>query len=158
MLSLHYNMQNYLKEVRVPFSMSVSKAIYAGVIATLAAFLYSMLTDGFLFSWIYLIVPGANIWNQVNAAWHVWNIVFLLVANLFLAFIYVILQESIPGVKYSKGAIFGIIVWIIHVLPSAFSAMLTMHVHMFVPVYWLISGIFKYLIIGLVLGGMLTKK
>jgi hypothetical protein len=138
--------------------MTVNRTLYAGIIAAVVVFLYSFLTDHYLFSWIFLIVPGATIWREIAGSWYAWSIIIMLFTTILFAFVYALIQESVPGIRFSKGIIFGIMAWIIGVLPAALFAMHYTKLSIFISIYFLINCLIKYIIVGFIFAMMLTEK
>ena len=138
--------------------MTLKRTFMAGIIGAVIAFLFTFLTDGYLFSWVYSIMPGATMWKEMTGLWYVWAIIITLVVHIIFAFVYAILQESIPGIRLSKGVAFGIIFWLLSILPYSLSVLITLKMHSIIPVYWLITGLIKYILVGLVFAFILTEK
>ncbi|MBW2995296.1 hypothetical protein KY312_03010 [Candidatus Woesearchaeota archaeon] len=138
--------------------MTVSRTLFAGFIAAVIAFVYGFFTNGFLFSWIYLIVPGAELWKEMTGLWYLWAVIIILSTHIIFAFIYALIQEGIPGIRYSKGFFFGLMIWLIGIVAPNLSILLTMKISIFIPLYAIINGLIQYTIIGIVYSAILTLK
>jgi len=138
--------------------LSLKRIFYAGFIATIITFLYSYLTDGYLFSWIYLIVPGAAIWKDFAGIWYLWSILVIFIVSIIYAFIYALIEESVPGIRFSKGFFFGLMLWLVGVLPFALDTIVSTKLNVFIPIYLLFNGLVRSILTGVVFAGMLTEK
>ena len=122
----------------------------AGVVAGLISFVYSSVTCGYLFNWIYELPPTA-IWKPVEsytASWFISSFVISLILFMIIAAVYGVLYKGLPGDGVKKGLWFGIIIWLVGIVPGMASTYMTMTVNTTVIMYLLAMGIVKYLIIG----------
>ncbi len=140
--------------------MRMGKAILAGVVIWIVGIIWTMLTCGWLFNWVYAIPPV--IWKDAAAITSIGNMIGsnllgLLIALIFV-FVYAWLYKGIPGKGIKKGLAYGFIVWLV----SAFSGMITMPFYMTISwvviVYWVLNGLISYLIFVLIAGAIYKEK
>lgn len=140
--------------------MSLTRKILAAVVVTIVNAGYGMLTCGWLFSWIYKLQP-AYVWIP-EGAMNTKFLILLNLGNLAFTFIFVViftnLYDSIYGkCGFCKGLAFGVMVWLVGMLPGMFATYMFMTINQAVPVYWAISGLVSLLISG-GLTGLICKK
>lgn len=141
--------------------MDYKKAFWAAVVLTILSFFYAWLTCGWLFNWVYSLEP-VNVWVG-EAAMTTKFFIIVNAGNLILYFIFALifmrLQDCIPGnCRMCKGAVYGIIVWVLGVLPGMFSMYMFMTINKTVPIYWTLNGLVSLLIFGAVTGFICGNK
>jgi hypothetical protein len=134
-----------------------SKRIFgAGVILWVVSAVFTWLTCGWLFNWVYQITP--LIWKGPEAIMSASNLIgsnlIGLVSAFLFVFVYAVLYKGIPGKGATKGMNFGILVWLI----TAFSGMVGMAFYMtiseIVIVYWVVQALILNLIKGAIMGAI----
>jgi len=140
--------------------MNMSKIILAAIIIWIFGALFTMVTSGFLFNWIYEIPPV--IWKPSSEILSMGNIISSYLGNLVVAFIFVaayaVFFDGIPGeTGIEKGMTYGFLVWLI----GSFSDMIIMPSYMTIAstviVYWMAQGVLLNLIIGAIAGSIYKK-
>ena len=135
--------------------MNFKRIILTTIIVTVLSALYSMLTCGWLFSWVYMLEPTL-VWipkASMTGNFPLWVNLGNLVLYFFFVLIFTRLYESIPGAcSICKGVCFGIFVWLLGILPGMFATHMFMTVNSTVVIYWAISGLIWLLIAGAITG------
>jgi hypothetical protein len=137
--------------------MAVKRALLGGLFAGIVAFLFYLLTNNYLFSWVFQIVP-ADVWKMAPTGW-LWYVLFLLIVLLqgeIFAFVYAVLEVSMPGIRLSKGIMFGGAVWLVSSLPLALMQFMTTKLAPFVVTYMLLSSLVLYVLMGIVIAETFT--
>lgn len=84
------------------------------------------------------------------------NIPVGIVIDLFYGFvmcgIFLLIYKSLPGNPFTKGVIYGLIIWFFRVLMMVFSTYMTQQVPVKTLVYILMTGLAEVLIIGIFYG------
>ncbi|MBW3011907.1 hypothetical protein KY311_01875 [Candidatus Woesearchaeota archaeon] len=137
--------------------MTIKRTLAAGFLASIVAFLFNLLTNGFLFSWVFLVMP-ADVWRVMTGLWYLWAVLLALMYGQILAFVYTILEESIPGVKLSKGVMFGLLVWLVSILPNSLTMLVTMEVAGFLVFYNILHGLALSVLLGIVIAEIVTTE
>ncbi len=135
--------------------MAVKRALLGGLFAGIVAFLFYLLTNYYLFNWIFLIVP-ADIWKTVAGVGYVWLFLIMLLTGEIFSFIYAILEANMPGIRLSKGFMFGLMVWLVASLPMALTQLLTTKFALFVLLYQALSSLVLYILMGIVIAETFT--
>ena len=141
--------------------INIKKTIVIGVIIGIVSMVYSWLTCGWLFSGIYRIEP-TNIWKfSADTALPVGQMIFMFLANILLgvilAGVYAYIKGGIPGSGIKKGLCFGLIVWLVGTLPGLFATYMFITIAGAVIWYWLVMGLIKYLILGVIIAKMIKE-
>lgn len=136
--------------------MNIGRIFLAGIIVWIITGLYTWLTCGWLFNWVYNI-PPTNIWRDPMAlgAGNITLVILLsLLVGIIFALVYAFLYKGLPKEGASKGVIYGFVIWLV----GAFSGMVTMPFFMmispWVVFYWIISGLIIFLINGAIVGAI----
>ena len=140
--------------------MRFSRIILATVILTILHFLYAWLTCGWLFSELYQLAP-TYVWvpeSLMQGTFFLW----VSLGNLVLIFFFVLILAKIlcclPGdCPWGRGAVFGVFVWLLGVLPGMFSMHMFMTVNKLVLIYWIVSGLVWLVFSGAVAGWLIDR-
>jgi hypothetical protein len=129
------------------------RAVVAGLVANVLSFLVG--GGGYqLFWWVFELEPRA-VWKwspaqtaDMSVAW--WA--FLIGGNTLLAIVYAlafaVLFHGIPGTGLRKGLVFGLIVWLVGVLPAIFTMYVLINIHPGALVYFLTQSLVEHLVYG----------
>lgn len=133
--------------------VKLGRAVVAGLVANIVSFVVG--GGGYqLFGWVFELEPS-EIWKwtpgaDMSIGW--W--VFLIVGNTLLAIVYAlvyaVLFHGIPGTGYRKGMVFGLIVWLVGVVPAIFTMYALMNVHGGALTYFLTQSLVEHLVYGTV--------
>ena len=85
-------------------------------------------------------------------------LVYNLIIGLLFVLVYGIFYNSIPDKGAARGLQYGFWIWLIGTVPGLLMTLLMMAVPDELVVLWLITGLFNYLIVGLLTGGMYKPK
>jgi hypothetical protein len=130
------------------------------VLAGLAVNLVSFLVGGggyILFDWTFRLEP-TSIWRwtpdkMCNMSVYWWT--YLIVGNtllaLFLSMTYAVLYNGIPGRGIMKGLAFGVIIWLVGVLPAAFTIHILTVMNSWSILYFTTQAIVEHLIYGTII-------
>ena len=140
--------------------MNKGKIIISGIVIWLVGAVWTFLTCGWLFNWVYQIPPiiwksGEDIMSMNSFIGS--NVLGLLIAIIFTT-IYAFLYKGLPYKGVKKGLVYGLIIWLV----GTFSGMLTMPFYMTISwaviVYWILNGLVSYLIFGAIVGAIYKAK
>lgn len=121
--------------------MNIKKIILAVVIVALFNIMVGMLTCGGVFNWIYKLEP-TNVWKSMENFSFPIMIASTFFVDLIFVLVYVLINKGIPGKnKFTKGLLFGLLVWMIGLVPGMISTYLYMTVSTTVVIYWTIWGL-----------------
>ncbi len=134
--------------------MKIGKILIAALALSVFGMVFGGLTCGWLFNWVYKLEP-TNIWRPMDGPPGLGFIVAGFVLNIILTVVYALLQKGIPGKnKLAKGAIFGLCVWAVGMLPGMASTYAFMTVAAGVVIYWTLMGLVELPIKGLIIAAI----
>ena len=140
--------------------MNITRVLISGVIIWIVSYLFGWLTCGWLFSWVYELLP--NIWVDPEIMMSTGNmigvIVIGLIAAILFALVYAILYNGIPGDGIKKGLIYGFLMWLVGALVGMATMPFYMTIATTVVIYWIINALVINLINGIILGLIYKKK
>lgn len=134
--------------------MNIKRVLIAGIAVTIVGAIFSMLTCGWLFNWVYLLEP-TNVWKpmeDLGGMWYLWVNLGGLFIGIIFALVYALLYKGIPKTGVRKGICYGFLVWLIGTVPGMFATYMFMAVATTVVIYWTVSGLVQYLLLGAVIG------
>lgn len=137
--------------------MKIGKVVLAGIVVGILHVIWSWITCGWLFNWVYSIEP-VNIWKATE------NIPFLLmsVSNIVFAFllalVYALIRKGLPGKGVIKGLWFGLFVWLVGPLPGNFILGLCSTMAQQVIIYWIAIFLVTLLWEGLLIAAIYGKE
>ncbi|MDD5432827.1 MAG: hypothetical protein PHO70_07610 [Candidatus Omnitrophica bacterium] len=137
--------------------MKIGKVVLAGVAVTVFNAILGMVTCGGIFSWVYKLEP-TNVWKPMEGAPGAKYMIGSLVLSILLAVVYALIQKGLPGKnKLVKGAVFGLCVWAVGMLPGMFATYTFMTVATTVTIYWTILGLIKSPLEGMIIAAIYGK-
>lgn len=75
----------------------------------------------------------------------------ILIVSLLFVIVYALLQKGIPGKnKFTKGLIYGLLVWLVGLVPGMLATAIYMTVSKIVIVYWTVWGLIVTPLKGLI--------
>ncbi|MBU1111312.1 MAG: hypothetical protein ABIG93_05955 [archaeon] len=140
--------------------MNVKRLLISGIIIWIVSTIFTWLTCGWLFNWVYLIPPV--IWNDpatmfTTSSLILTNLFGLMIAILF-TLVYAVLYKGIPNKGVKKGLTYGFLLWLV----GALSGMITMPFYMTIAwtviIYWIINAWVINLINGAIVGAIYKEK
>ena len=135
--------------------MNWGKAIGAGVVAGIVSVVFTMLTCGWLFNWVYKIEPTA-LWKMPGMDLLIYGNLLAILVGIILSIVFALLFRAIPGKKLQKGLMFGFLVWILAV-PGISVQYFFMNIAGAVILYWLVNILIANLLMGLVIAAIYKK-
>jgi MFS family permease len=140
--------------------MNIKRLILATLAIWVFGTVFSMLTCGWLFNWVYQIPP--IIWKSPEAIMATPNIVgsYLagLVISLIFVTIYAMIHKGIPKKGIKKGLIYGFIIYLVGPLSGNITMPYYMTISSVVVGYWLVNMLVTYLLMGLLVGAIYKAK
>lgn len=130
--------------------MKIKRIILAIIAVAVFNFIVGMLTCGGAFSWVYKIEP-TNVWKPVTS----FSIPLMLATIFFIdtlfVCVYAVISKGVPGAnKFTKGLLYGLLVFLVGLVPGMISTYLYMTVATTVVVYWTIWGLIVSPLKGLI--------
>ncbi|HLC63821.1 MAG TPA: hypothetical protein VJK25_00530 [Patescibacteria group bacterium] len=113
--------------------------------------------EGWLSGGLYTASDPA-LWKTMAGNWWIYMLVYNLIIGLLFVLVYGIFYNSIPDKGAARGLQYGFWIWLIGTVPGLLMTLLMMAVPDELVVLWLITGLFNYLIVGLLTGGMYKPK
>ena len=134
--------------------MKIGKILIAGFVVTLFITVFSGLTCGFLFNWVYKLEP-TNVWRHMDGPPGLSFLVGSFILNVVLAAVYALLVKGIPGKnKLMKGVVFGLCVWAVAILPGMYATYYFMTVATGWVIYATIQGLVEMPLKGLIIAAI----
>lgn len=137
--------------------MKIWRLAIAGVVVGILQGIWGFLTCGWLFNWVYKLEP-TNIWKPVEQMpfmlMNIANIIFA----FFLALVYSVIYQGLPGKGVVKGLWFGLFVWLIGGFPGTIALGMVTTMATGVVIYWVISFLAISLWQGLVIAAIYGKR
>ncbi len=134
--------------------MKAVRILFAGVIVSLFGMTVGMICCGGLFNWVYKLEP-TNVWKPMEGAPGMMFYAGTLVLSIVLVLVYAMIHKGIPGkANLIKGGMFGLILWLVGILPGMFATYTFMTVATTVVIYWTILGLATNLVKGVIIAGM----
>jgi hypothetical protein len=133
--------------------VKLGRAAVAGLVANVLSFIVG--GGGYqLFGWVFELEPrGVWKWSpektaEMSFGW--WA--FLIGGNTLLAIVYAlvyaVLYHGIPGTGFRKGLVFGLIVWLVGVVPAIFTMYVLVNIHGGALLYFLTQSLVEHLVYG----------
>jgi len=136
--------------------MNTKKAVIAGVLAAVVSFIFSWLTCGWLFNWVYAL-PPIEVWKPITSTNMAFSALTTLFFGIVLALVYALLYKGLPIKGLKKGLLYGFIVWLVGTLPGMASTYSFTVIAPGVVIYWTLIGLVHYLLLGLVIAAIYKK-
>lgn len=132
------------------------RAMVAGLAANLASFIVG--GGGYLlFGWVFRLEP-TSIWRwtpdimwEMSVNWWLYLIVGNTALALLVALGYAVLFDGIPGRGWRKGLAFGLIFWLIAVLPGAFTVHVLTVTNEWTILYFTVQALVEVLTYGVII-------
>ena len=132
------------------------KIFQIGILVGIILFVLSSV-ENYLTGGIYTSSDPA-LWRVMAGDWWVYMLVFNLIVGLLFVLVYGIFYSSIPDKNAARGLQYGFWIWLIGMVPGLLLTMLMMAVPEELVVVWLVTGLFNYLLAGLLTGSMYRPK
>ncbi|MFC1559892.1 hypothetical protein ACFLZ2_02080 [Candidatus Margulisiibacteriota bacterium] len=136
--------------------MNYKKLLFAGAAIWLFNLVYSVITDQLLFHWVYEIQP--KIWKDPavlsSPRTIIGTIIFSLFISVVFAAIYVLISDGIPGKGLSKGAFYGLIIWILGPLAGHVMLAFTSIIPQAVLGHWIVSNLISTVLSGVIVSAV----
>jgi hypothetical protein len=142
------------------YIMKIGRMLLAALAIWIFSTIWMFLTCGWLFSWIYEIEP--IIWysaeTMMSAQTLIFSNLFGILSAVIFVLVFAVLYKGIPKKGISKGLVYGFLVWLI----GPFSGMISMPLYMTIApaviVYWLISALITFLVMGVIAGAIYKPR
>jgi hypothetical protein len=143
--------------------ISVARVIGAGVVFAIISqcihTLGSIATIGF-----YMDPAYFHVWSKIMmptegpppVSFYYYSIAFGIVTGLFLALVYAIIREGVPGTGARRGITYGFLVFLLAGLPGSLSLYLLINLPSALIAYWTLENLVTYLIGGAVFGKLIA--
>lgn len=134
--------------------MDWKKVLIAGIAVFIASTLFSWLTCGWLFTWVYSIPP--IIWRTPEEIMsNMTGMSFVgLISSIIFAGVYALLYKAIPGKGIQKGLAYGAIIWAVGALAGLPPLLFVMTISPVVIAYWVTAFLAKYLLLGAIVAAI----
>jgi len=136
--------------------MNIKKTIISTIILWIVGVVFTFLTCGWLFSWVYRIPP--NIWKSQAEMMSLNNMIFSNFAGIFKALVFIlvfgVLYRGIPGQGVKRGLRYGFLVWMVGTLFGMITMPLYMTISETVVIYWMLQALVINLINGAIVGAI----
>jgi len=134
--------------------MDIKKGVVAGLLAGIAMVIADMAvwgaTQGYLMP---LYQASAAVWKPMEpmSAWLARYLSLLVAEGILFGLVYSVLYNGIPGTKINKGLNYGVILWLVGIVPGMAITYLMMAVPTPIIASWLFGGLIDMLVLGAVL-------
>lgn len=138
--------------------MKAWRILLAAVAIQLFGMVFSMITCGWLFTWVYQLEP-LNIWKPMEGGPGIDFFATTFVLHIIFVFVYVLLRNGLPGKNLVvKGLFYGLCVWAVGALPCLYMTLYFMTIAPTVVVYWAITGLIGTPISGVIASSIYGKN
>jgi len=136
-------------------NFNYKKLFITAIIVSIASFIISGVTCGWLFNWVYLLEP-INVWKPIvyGGNFMATSLAGTFVMMTILVGVYEYIRNGIPLKGIKKGLCLGTMVWLVGILPGMWATYMFNTTNTIVLIYWAIQGLVKYLIIGAIIAWM----
>ncbi len=136
----------------------ISSGVIFAIIGQLVHIIGSIFTMGFYTDPTYFPV-----WSKVMMptqgpppiSFFYYSIVFGLIAGILLATVYAIVRTGIPGIGAKKGFVYGLLAFLIAVIPGSLSLYLLINLPPSLITYWALENLVIYLIACTIFGKLI---
>lgn len=130
--------------------MNIKKIIFTAIVITAFNVFIEKLTYAGAFNWVYQIEP-TYIWKPAKYYTQQVMIISELIFALIFVFVYTLIKKGIPGKnKFMKGLSYGLIFWLVELIPGMISTYLHMAVAIEVIVCMTIINLIALPLTGLI--------
>lgn len=121
--------------------MNIKRVILATIAVAVFNIIVGALTCGGVFSWVYKLEP-TTVWKPMTSIFPLIMIANAFFVNLIFVLVYAIINKGVPGNNTcQKGVMYGLLVWLVGLLPGILATYIFMTVATTVVVYWTIWGL-----------------
>ena len=140
-------------------NLNYKKIFGTAIILAIVGFLFSWLTCGWLFNWVYLLEPLVA-WKSLTMDGTFFAISFVagFILMVILVGVYDYIREGIKVEGIKRGLCFGTMVWLVGILPGMWATYMFMNVNTAYPIYGALVGLVKYWILGAVIAWIYERK
>ncbi len=140
--------------------MNTKRIFFASVVVWIFGILYTMLTCGWLFSWVYTIPPV--IWKSpemmATPTYMILSLLVGLVSSFIFVAVFALLYKGIPLKGLKKGLLYGFLAWLIGPFVGIVGMPIYMMIANTVIIYWLINFFIAYLVMGLLTASIYKER
>lgn len=130
--------------------MKTKNLILAIIAVAVFNIIIGMLTCGGAFGWVYKLEP-TNVWKPMESVSPLLMFGGMILVDVIFVSVYALIKNGIPGRnKVEKGLLYGLIIWIVGLIPGMISTYTYMTVATTVVIYWTIWGLIVNPIKGLI--------
>lgn len=130
--------------------LDLKKLITATVVLWLVGTVFTFLTCGSTFQWVYTLPP--NIWQKAEVLMSPDSMITSNLWGIFRSLIFVtiwaLIGKGIPGKSLRQGINYGLIVWAVGTLSGMATLPLYMTINTAVVVYWILQALVLNVING----------
>jgi len=133
----------------------IKKTIKAWLASAVFFNLWSLITCGWLFRWVYFAEPTEALRRGVlSLSDGFFGLSFLnnLILTGAFSFIYALTEKILPGGRFRKGLIFGFFIWLVSWLLPFMRFVISLNLSIALSVYWCMNGLAVYVLTGVVIG------
>lgn len=135
--------------------MNIKKIVFTGMIIGIVSNIYGIITCRWLFKWVYLI-DSPNIWKismlTGNTSWLISMGMIRILISIITTLGFAILYKGLPFKGAKKGIVYGLLIWLIGLLPSRILLYLSMNLSAAIIIYWILNELVSYMLLGVVIG------
>ena len=151
--------QSIISPVETMKKVKWGRATIAGLVVNLASF---MIGGGgyFLFGHMFRLEP-AFVWRwtpditpDMSLGWWVYLIIGNTALAIMLAFVYAVICPGLPGSGIKKGLSFGLMVWLIGVLPPVFTIHVLTVINGWTLLYLTAQSLVEHLVYGSIIAAV----
>lgn len=142
--------------------INYKRIILAGIAINFVSFLIGG-GSYLLFGWVFKLEP-TSVWKWTPAmGFNIpvsWPILFLMniVLAVVFAWVFAVLYQGIPGKGVQKGFMFGLLAWLIGVIPPMVTLYLMTRIAPAALLYFTIQGLFEWLVYGMIIAVIYKEK
>jgi len=140
--------------------MNVKKGVVAGLLAGIAMVLMDSIvwsvTQGYLAP---LYAASAPVWKPMEpmSVWLAQMWTLTISEGVLFGLVYSVLYNGIPGKNINRGLIYGVIIWLVGIVPGMGFTYISMAVPTPIIASWLFGGLIDLLVMGAVLAFVYEK-
>ncbi len=135
--------------------MDIKKGVAAGFLGGIAMVIADMAVWGAAQGYLMpLYQASAAVWKPMEplSAWLAWYLFLLVADGILFGIVYSVLYNGIPGKNnLNRGLNYGVILWLVGIVPGMAVTYLMMAVPTPIIVSWLFGGLIDVLVMGAVL-------
>ena len=137
--------------------MKLFRILIAGLVVAVFNTGFGMVTCGWFFRWVYELKP-TDIWKPMNGPPPIAYYISAVVISILFVLVYAILNKGIPGkIRFVKGIVFGLCVWVVGILPGMAAMYFFMTINPTVVIYWTVLGLVQTPLAGLIVAVIYGK-